>query len=134
MWLNPLNYLDLSIYIDSTSVPPRIQKRAVKRLCRGGDTLLSRPGRGAALRSADRRYSWQFQHSRPKGSRPQKIRFPGRSCLKRFEIALDAMGGDVGASVVIPGAAISLIRHPTPNFCCSATARRSTRSSKNIRR
>jgi glycerol-3-phosphate acyltransferase PlsX len=36
---------------------------------------------------------------------PQKVR-----------IALDAMGGDVGASVVIPGAAISLIRHPDTEF------------------
>src|SRR5215475_4561604 len=36
---------------------------------------------------------------------PQKIR-----------IALDAMGGDVGASVVIPGAAIALSRHPDTEF------------------
>ena len=36
---------------------------------------------------------------------PQKVR-----------IALDAMGGDVGASVVIPGAAISLSRHPDTEF------------------
>jgi glycerol-3-phosphate acyltransferase PlsX len=36
---------------------------------------------------------------------PQKVR-----------IALDAMGGDVGASVVIPGAATSLIRHPDTEF------------------
>jgi glycerol-3-phosphate acyltransferase PlsX len=36
---------------------------------------------------------------------PQKVR-----------IALDAMGGDVGASVVIPGAAISLARHPDAEF------------------
>jgi glycerol-3-phosphate acyltransferase PlsX len=36
---------------------------------------------------------------------PQKVR-----------IALDAMGGDVGASVVVPGAAISLIRHPDTEF------------------
>jgi glycerol-3-phosphate acyltransferase PlsX len=36
---------------------------------------------------------------------PQKVR-----------IALDAMGGDVGASVVIPGAAASLIRHPDTEF------------------
>jgi len=36
---------------------------------------------------------------------PQKIR-----------IALDAMGGDVGAAVVIPGAAISLKRHPDSEF------------------
>lgn len=36
---------------------------------------------------------------------PQKVR-----------IALDAMGGDVGAAVVIPGAAISLTRHPEAEF------------------
>jgi glycerol-3-phosphate acyltransferase PlsX len=36
---------------------------------------------------------------------PQKVR-----------IALDAMGGDVGASVVIPGAAASLTRHPDTEF------------------
>ena len=36
---------------------------------------------------------------------PQKVR-----------IALDAMGGDVGASVVVPGAAASLARHPDTEF------------------
>ena len=36
---------------------------------------------------------------------PQKVR-----------IALDAMGGDVGASVVVPGAAASLSRHPDSEF------------------
>jgi phosphate acyltransferase len=36
---------------------------------------------------------------------PQKVR-----------IALDAMGGDVGASVVVPGAAIALSRHPDSEF------------------
>jgi glycerol-3-phosphate acyltransferase PlsX len=36
---------------------------------------------------------------------PQKVR-----------IALDAMGGDVGASVVVPGAAILLSRHPDTKF------------------
>ncbi len=34
----------------------------------------------------------------------------------KVRIALDAMGGDVGASVVIPGAAISLTRHPDAEF------------------
>ena len=34
----------------------------------------------------------------------------------KVRIALDAMGGDVGASVVIPGAAISLTRHPDTEF------------------
>ncbi|MGZ8417280.1 MAG: phosphate acyltransferase PlsX, partial [Methyloceanibacter sp.] len=31
-------------------------------------------------------------------------------------IALDAMGGDHGPSVVIPAAAISLVRHPDIRF------------------
>lgn len=35
---------------------------------------------------------------------------------KKVRIALDAMGGDIGASVVIPGAAISLSRHPDSEF------------------
>ena len=34
----------------------------------------------------------------------------------KVRIALDVMGGDVGASVVIPGAAISLTRHPDTEF------------------
>src|SRR5476651_994513 len=34
----------------------------------------------------------------------------------KVRIALDAMGGDVGASVVVPGAAISLSRHPDTEF------------------
>ncbi len=34
----------------------------------------------------------------------------------KVRIALDAMGGDVGAAVVIPGAAISLGRHPETEF------------------
>ena len=36
---------------------------------------------------------------------PQKVR-----------IALDAMGGDHGASVVVPGASVSLARHPDTEF------------------
>ena len=34
----------------------------------------------------------------------------------KVRIALDAMGGDFGASVVIPGAAISLTRHPDSEY------------------
>jgi phosphate acyltransferase len=34
----------------------------------------------------------------------------------KVRIALDAMGGDVGAPVVVPGAAISLGRHPKTEF------------------
>ena len=35
---------------------------------------------------------------------------------KKVRIALDAMGGDIGASVIIPGAAIFLKRHPDTEF------------------
>jgi len=35
---------------------------------------------------------------------------------QKVRIALDAMGGDVGASVVVPGAEISLQRHPDMEF------------------
>jgi len=35
---------------------------------------------------------------------------------KKVRIALDAMGGDVGPSVVVPGAAVSLTRHPDTEF------------------
>jgi phosphate acyltransferase len=48
--------------------------------------------------------------------RPQEIRFSGTFMPQKVRIALDAMGGDVGASVVIPGAAISLTRHPDSEF------------------
>jgi phosphate acyltransferase len=48
--------------------------------------------------------------------RPQEIRFSGTFMPQKVRIALDAMGGDVGASVVIPGAAISLTRHPGSEF------------------
>ena len=34
----------------------------------------------------------------------------------KVRIALDAMGGDHGASVVVPGAEISLARHPDTEF------------------
>ncbi len=34
----------------------------------------------------------------------------------RVRIALDAMGGDLGPSMAIPGAALSLVRHPDTEF------------------
>jgi glycerol-3-phosphate acyltransferase PlsX len=40
----------------------------------------------------------------------------GTGMPQKVRIALDAMGGDVGASVVIPGAAVSLSRHPDTEF------------------
>src|SRR5262249_47742934 len=43
---------------------------------------------------------------------PLRHRRQGRSMPEKVRIALDAMGGDYGASVVVPGAEISLNRHP----------------------
>jgi glycerol-3-phosphate acyltransferase PlsX len=43
-------------------------------------------------------------------------RVSGTFMPQKVRIALDAMGGDIGASVVIPGAAASLTRHPDTEF------------------
>jgi phosphate acyltransferase len=48
--------------------------------------------------------------------RVAKDQVSGTFMPQKVRIALDAMGGDVGASVVIPGAAISLKRHPDTEF------------------
>src|SRR6202795_2438599 len=53
---------------------------------------------------------------RPSASSPQKDQVSGTFMPQKVRIALDAMGGDVGASVVVPGAAISLTRHPGTEF------------------
>jgi phosphate acyltransferase len=46
----------------------------------------------------------------------RKDQVSGTFMPQKVRIALDAMGGDFGASVVIPGAAISLARHPDTEF------------------
>jgi glycerol-3-phosphate acyltransferase PlsX len=46
----------------------------------------------------------------------RKDQVSGTFMPQKVRIALDAMGGDIGASVVIPGAAISLTRHPDTEF------------------
>src|SRR5229473_6941879 len=110
-----LNYHALLAWADSASPRLGTQKDAVKRLCRGGDTLLSRPGRGAALRLADRRYSWR-NPVRGRAIKTAKDQVSGTFMPQKVRIALDAMGGDVGASVVIPGAATALTRRPDSEF------------------
>jgi glycerol-3-phosphate acyltransferase PlsX len=45
-----------------------------------------------------------------------KEEISGTFMPQKVRIALDAMGGDIGASVVVPGAAISLTRHPDSEF------------------
>src|SRR5437764_15415552 len=78
------------------------------RYCRGPDGV-------QRLRSADRRMDGDFQSAaaRFKTARDQ---VSGTFMPQKVRIALDAMGGDVGASVVIPGAAVSLTRHPDTEF------------------
>jgi glycerol-3-phosphate acyltransferase PlsX len=46
----------------------------------------------------------------------RKDQVSGTFMPQKVRIALDAMGGDIGASVIIPGAAISLSRHPDTEF------------------
>jgi len=49
--------------------------------------------------------------------------------VDKVRIAIDAMGGDHGASVVLPGADISLTRHPDIEYLLSAIPPRSPRCS-----
>jgi glycerol-3-phosphate acyltransferase PlsX len=65
------------------------------------------------MRFADRRHPWRFS---VRGQRTSRDQVSGTFMPQKVRIALDAMGGDVGASVVIPGAAISLTRHPDSEF------------------
>ena len=57
---NALNQKVFFTDAESATLRPNSQKAVVKRLCRSRETLLSRPGRGAALRSADRYYPWRM--------------------------------------------------------------------------
>jgi glycerol-3-phosphate acyltransferase PlsX len=49
-------------------------------------------------------------------SKTAKDQVSGTFMPQKIRIALDAMGGDVGAAVVIPGAAIALARRPDSEF------------------
>src|SRR5688572_13535291 len=44
------------------------------------------------------------------------VKVAGSFMPNKVRIALDAMGGDVGVPVVVPGAALSLQRHPETEF------------------
>jgi hypothetical protein len=78
---NSLNYLALFACSDSASPPFGSQKGEVKRLCRGGDTLLSRPG--------------QVQ----RGTSPiAAVRGDFQSAAKRFKAAKRSGFRDVHAS------------------------------------
>ena len=71
--------------------------------------------RGVVLRFAEHRFGGAIPVRGRVLQGPQEIIF----CMfmpQNVPIALDAMGGDVGASVVIPGAAIAFKRHPDSEF------------------
>ena len=79
------------------------------------DALLSRPGRDEALRSGVR-HCGDDSFVCGRALQGCKNQVSGTFMPQKVRIALDAMGGDIGASVVIPGAAISLTRHPDTEF------------------
>jgi phosphate acyltransferase len=93
-----------------------IQKVEVKRLCRGADALLSRPGRGWSVAPSRIAAIGGDVQSAAKRFKTARVQVSGTFMPQKVRIALDAMGGDVGASVVIPGAAISLSRHADTEF------------------
>jgi phosphate acyltransferase len=66
-------------------------------------------------RFADRRVTAMFQSVAASASAARN-QVSGTFMPQKVRIALDAMGGDIGASVVVPGAAISLSRHPDSEF------------------
>jgi glycerol-3-phosphate acyltransferase PlsX len=77
---------------------------------------LSRPGRDAEWHLAEPLESGGFQRAVLPVEGAAQEQVSGTFMPKKVRIALDAMGGDVGASVVIPGAAVSLSRHPDAEF------------------
>src|ERR1700704_469677 len=54
--------------------------------------------------------------SQKRNSPASHRRRSGRSMPQKIRIALDAMGGDHGPSVVVPGAAVALQQHPDASF------------------
>src|SRR6202521_5494639 len=91
-------------------------KRGRSRGCVGAGKRYCRGPAGAqrgALPIAAIRGEFQSAAKRFKSAKDQ---VSGTFMPQKVRIALDAMGGDVGASVVIPGAAISLTRHPDTEF------------------
>src|SRR5882757_7221946 len=81
---------------------------------RGHAIVAARPGRGLAFRRAPLTAMTSSSRSSSEGAARDQV--SGTFMPQKVRIALDAMGGDVGASVVIPGAAISLTRHPDTEF------------------
>jgi len=94
----------------------RHSKRGWSRGCVGTETRYCRgPAgvQGCASPIAAIHGDFQSAAERIKTAQDQ---VSGTFMPQKVRIALDAMGGDVGAAVVIPGAAISLTRHPDTEF------------------
>jgi phosphate acyltransferase len=94
----------------------RHSKRGRSRGCVGTETRYCRgPAgvQGCASPIAAIHGDFQSAAERIKTAQDQ---VSGTFMPQKVRIALDAMGGDVGAAVVIPGAAISLTRHPDTEF------------------
>jgi phosphate acyltransferase len=77
---------------------------------------LSRPDRGAELRLDERRIRRRASSCAAEHFTTARDQVSGIFMPQKVRIALDAMGGDFGASVVVPGAAASLKRHPDAEF------------------
>jgi phosphate acyltransferase len=73
------------------------------------------PAGALRLRLADRRHHGDFQ-SAAKRFKTARDQVSGTFMPKKVRIALDAMGGDRGAAVVVPGAGLTLSRHPDSEF------------------
>src|SRR5882757_3890158 len=83
--------------------------RAGKRYCRGPAGVQCCASPSAAFRDG-------FQCAAEHFKKTARDQVSGTFMPQKVRIALDAMGGDVGASVVVPGAAASLKRHPDAEF------------------
>ena len=77
---------------------------------------MSRPGRGAHRAPPIAAIRGDFQSAAERFKAAAQDQVSGSFMPKKVRIALDAMGGDFGPSVVVPGAAVALTRHPDSEF------------------
>src|SRR3954470_5315161 len=112
-----LNCINISSFRDFRPQRGPFAKRAGSSGCVGAGTRYCRGPVGGAGDASCRASLWRCHSSaRPRSPRAARDQVSGTFMPQKVRIALDAMGGDVGASVVIPGAAISLKRHPDSDF------------------
>src|SRR5258708_24746147 len=80
------------------------------------ETLLSRRVGGCSASASPLAADCDATFVRSSALQDRKEKISGTFMPQKVRIALDAMGGDIGASVVVPCAAISLTRHPDTEF------------------